>query len=178
MTAPVTNSYESIMTTTLGANQTTITFNTIPSGYKHLQIRAWVKGTTAGDQDTNLRLGNGSVDTGSNYAHHALYGTGAGTPSATGASSQTKAVIGYNFAVGTTNPSMGSVVIIDILDYVNTNKYKTIRSLGGNDKNGSGFLGFYSGLWQSTGAVNILNIYPDSGNFAEYSSFALYGIKG
>lgn len=181
-TPPVTSSYESIQSFTVGSGgSASITFGsggTIPQGYKHLQIRAWVKGTTAGDQDTNIRLGNGSVDSGSNYSHHALYGTGSGTPAAAGSSSQTKAIIGYNFAVGTGAASTGSAVIIDILDYNNTSKYKTIRNLGGNDKNGSGFLGLYSGLWQSTSAVNIINIYPDSGSFAEYSSFALYGIKG
>lgn len=172
------NSYESIQTITVGAGgSSSIDFTSIPSTYKHLQIRAWVKGDSGGDQDTNLRLGNGSADSGANYSFHSLYGNGA-TTAATGNASQTKAVIGYNFAVGTPNPNIGSVTVIDILDYADTNKYKTLRSLSGNDKNGAGFIGLYSGNWRSTSAVNVINIYPDAGNFAQYSSFALYGIKG
>lgn len=170
--------YQAIMTATVDSGgASSITFSSIPSTYKHLQIRAWVKGDSAGDQDTNLRLGSGSVDTGSSYSFHSLYGNGT-SAAAAGAATQTKAVIGYNFAVGTPNPNIGSVTVIDILDYADTNKYKTVRSLSGNDKNGAGFLGLYSGNWRSTSAVDTINIYPDAGNFAQYSSFALYGIKG
>jgi hypothetical protein len=170
--------YDALSTVTVPATAvSSITFAAIPTGYKHLQIRAWVKGDSGGDQDTNIRLGaNGSIDTGSNYSHHALYGGGS-TAAANGAASQTKVVIGYNFAVGTPNPNIGSVTIIDILDYADTNKHKTIRSLGGNDKNGAGFLGLYSGNWRNTAAVNAINIYPDAGNFAQYSQFTLYGVR-
>jgi hypothetical protein len=35
-----------------------------------------------------------------------------------------------------------------------------------------------SGVWINTTAVNAVTVIPYGGNFAEYSSFALYGIKG
>jgi len=65
------------------------------------------------------------------------------------------------------------------LDYANTNKNKTIRTLGGQDANGSGEVVFISGLWMnSSTAVNAITlVLPGGGNFAQYSSFALYGVK-
>jgi len=69
--------------------------------------------------------------------------------------------------------------VIDILDYANANKYKTIRSLSGTDYNNSnGRLFYSSGNWRSTSAVTTITLTNDSGtNFTQYSSFALYGVK-
>jgi hypothetical protein len=69
--------------------------------------------------------------------------------------------------------------IIDILDYANTSKYKTQRGLGGADLNGSGYISFNSGNWRNTNAITSISLTPLYGSqFAQYSSFALYGIKG
>jgi len=67
--------------------------------------------------------------------------------------------------------------IVDILDYANTNKYKTVRSLNGNDANGSGSMNLSSNVWLSTAAITSLTL-SSSSDFRQYSSFALYGIKG
>ena len=68
------------------------------------------------------------------------------------------------------------VVVCDILDYIDTNKYKTIRSLGGNDNNAAqGAVAFRSNNWRNTSAVTSIVL---SGSFAQYSHLALYGIKG
>jgi len=50
----------------------------------------------------------------------------------------------------------------------------------GFDANGSGRVGLFSGSYQSTSAVNQVTIYSDNrtANFSQYSSFALYGVKG
>lgn len=110
-------------------------------------------------------------DTGSNYARHYLNGNGS-TTGAGGNSSFT------NMFVGTTANATSTfgASIIDVLDYANTNKYKTSRALSGADANGSGFVQFMSGLWMNTAAVSTITITGDS-NFDQYSSFALYGVK-
>ena len=83
--------------------------------------------------------------------------------------------IGLNSELGST---FGAVVI-DILDYANTNKYKTIRSLSGTDYNNtSGAVGLFSGSWRNTNAITTIKITASSANLAQYSQFALYGIKG
>jgi hypothetical protein len=75
--------------------------------------------------------------------------------------------------------SIFGVAVCDILDYTNTNKYKTVRSLSGHDQNGSGYVTLMSGSWRNTAAITSITILRDSGgaNLTQYSQFALYGIK-
>jgi len=164
------NSYESISTVTVGAGgQASIDFTSIPSTYKHLQIRGMATFTTA----TNAIILQNNSDTGSNYAWHQLYGTG----SVAGASASTTTTF-QNISVAP-ETTVTAVFVCDILDYGNTSKYKTSRSLSGYDKNGSGVIALRSGLWMNTNAITSLSLkYDSGGNFAQYSSFALYGIKG
>jgi predicted patatin/cPLA2 family phospholipase len=68
--------------------------------------------------------------------------------------------------------------VIDILDYANTNKYKTVRALSGHDNNGSGYVNFESGLWMSTSAITSIKLFTAGNVYAQYTQFALYGIKG
>lgn len=68
-------------------------------------------------------------------------------------------------------------VIIDIADYKNTNKFKTLTTLGGNNRNGSGLFYLTTGYWADTSAIDTITITPGSGNFVQYSHFALYGMK-
>lgn len=165
-TPGVANSYESIETYTVGAGgQSTISFTSIPSTYKHLQIR--YSGFVA--NDAFIRF-NG--DTGTNYSRHSLYGNGA-SAAAYGAANET--AMGFTYTASSTNPG---AVICDVLDYANTNKYKTIKVLNGDDQNGSGIIMLASGNWRNTAAITSITIFEDSGVFGQYSSFALYGIKG
>jgi hypothetical protein len=68
--------------------------------------------------------------------------------------------------------------ITTILDYQNINKYKTVRTIDGFDANGSGGIELISGLWQSKNAITSITLIPNSSaSFAQYTQFALYGIK-
>ena len=172
----VTNSYESIATVTVGAGgSSTITFSSIPSTYKHLQIRGISHSSyAAGNISVGIRYNSDST---ANQAYHYLNGDG----SIAGAGGN----IGYTYqyATNTAGTSYNSNVfagtIIDILDYANTNKYKTTRSLNGVDGNGSGQIVLISTLWQSTSAITQIDITTAGlGSFNQYSTFALYGIKG
>jgi hypothetical protein len=163
----VTNSYESIATVTVGSGgSSSISFSSIPSTYKHLQIRATIFNSATGG--INIQY---NADTAANYTYHQLYGTGTSALANAG-TAQNSGYIAYNNASG----AYPTVAVVDILDYQNTNKYKTHRSLAGVDVNGSGgALTFFSGLWLNTAAISSLNII---GTFTQYSSFALYGVKG
>lgn len=164
-------SFESIATTTVGAGGTSsVTFSSIPSTYTHLQIRMMPLNSSGGAVDVTAQVGNGSVDTGTNYNWHYL--AGFGSSAGAGAFTSTS-----NISVGNSFTSSGGSVV-DILDYANTNKNKTVRTLTGYDSNSAGQITFYSGLWRSTSAINIITLTPGSGNFSQYSHFALYGIKG
>jgi hypothetical protein len=67
-------------------------------------------------------------------------------------------------------------MIIDILDYNSTNKYKTTRALTAADANGSGTTMFNSSLWQSTSAITRIDLSTAS-SWKIYTQFALYGIR-
>lgn len=164
--------YESIATTTVGSGGASdITFSSIPSTYKHLQIR--LTSLLSDQNNIYMQVGAGSIDTGSNYAWHELYGDGS-SPAAGAGSSQSFIKVNYQ---SSTTASYTSVAVIDILDYGSTSKYKTVRSLCGSDANGSGYVFLRSGLWQSTSALNTIKLYGQSGSFNQYTSAALYGIK-
>jgi hypothetical protein len=173
------SSFESIETATVGSGgSASVTFNSIPATYTHLQVRCISRSTYSGSGDgIQVHFNSDNSVSGTNYAYHLLIGTGSSVVSATNSS--------YSFIVagdttgGTSTSGMFGTNIFDILDYANTNKYKTLRTLNGNDQNGSGSVRFISGLWQSNSAItridfNLLN----GGNYAQYSHFALYGIKG
>jgi hypothetical protein len=169
--AASTTAYESIATTTVGSGGTaTITFSSIPSTYTHLQLRWFSKNTSA---DYGIR-GQFNSDSAANYSFHELYGTGAAA-GATAGSSTIYAQMGQN---ADATASVFGTGIVDILDYANTNKYKTVRALSGYDKNGAGTIAFDSSSWRSTSAISSIYLYSSVGNFAQYSQFALYGIKG
>ena len=173
-------SYESIQTITVGAGgSSTISFTSIPSTYSHLQIRAISRTNypgTSGGIENYIRVGNGSVDSGSNYTYHYLAGNGSSAYAGAG-TSQNKSTVGFSPRSGDLANTFGTYVC-DILDYSNTNKYKTIRSLAGHDLNNPGDLELWSGVWMSNLAINSIDLFTISSYiFTQYSSFALYGIK-
>ena len=170
------NSYESIATVSAGGTSTA-SFTSIPSTYKHLQIRAIQRevNNTGGDYPY-IRFNS---DTGTNYVYHRLTGNGTTASAGWPGSADTLMRYGYNLADANYAANVYSGVIIDILDYQNTNKYKTMRALDGtNDNTSLTYLNFESGLWMSTSAITRIDISPFSGNWDTYTTFALYGIKG
>ena len=172
--AASTTSYESIATANGTGSSNSITFSSIPSTYKHLQIRGIVRGATGSNLGLLMRY-NG--DTGANYAFHFLEGTGSAA-GAQGYSSSSNPHILWNTTGSSELSNTYSAVVVDILDYANTNKYKTSRTLSGYDANGAGYIYLNSTLWQNTNAINSITISFSSVNFTTATQFALYGIKG
>jgi hypothetical protein len=171
-------SYHSIATTTVGAGGTAnVTFSSIPDIYKHLQIR--VLGRTA-------RVATGASialefnsDTASNYSTHELAGDGSSASSGGGANRTPDFSLVCLAAGASASANIFGVGVCDILDYADTNKYKTVRTLTGRDFNGSGDVRLHSTNWRSTAAITSIKITDSSGaNLAQYTSIALYGIKG
>lgn len=174
--AKVTGSFESIATITAGSGgATSIEFTSIPSTYTHLQIRGIMRTNDTGTWNNNNMRFNG--DTGNNYANHFLYGDGSTVSVAAYASYS----LFPDFMRTPSNTGIAAniygAVVLDILDYANTNKYKTFRSLNGGDSNGAGVMFLTSGVWMSTSAITSIQIIPSGGTAIQYSQFALYGIK-
>ena len=169
VTFGVPNSYDSIATVTVGSGgSASVTFSSIPATYTHLQIRGFARAGSDTQLDTTL-----NSDTGANYSYHTLLGYGSGTDAA-GDANVSKIVM-------EAMPNATSVFtgyVIDILDYANTNKYKTTRNLAGYDNNSAGRVSLNSGNWRNTNAITSITLTARSTTFQQYSQFALYGIKG
>jgi hypothetical protein len=164
---------EPIATQLLASAASSVTFSNIPQGYKHLQVRFIAIPTSAAS--TYRIRGQFNGDTGNNYATHLLFGSGTGVGSAAGSSINQFSVGSSVLGIGANQTVAG---ILDVLDYSNTNKYKTSRTLSGGDFNGSGEVDLNSGLWMNTIGVTSISLYFDTTTVATNSRFSLYGIKG
>ena len=182
-TAP--SSYESIQTVTLGSNQSTISFSSIPQTYKHLQIRGIVRSTyvRAGGSQTGvamyLRVGNSGTIYTSNYAWGELYGTGTSALSFHAGTQTIMVTADQSIPSANSASQFYGPNVIDILDYTNTNKATTLRALSGLDQNGSGTtnMNLFSAAYFGTQAITDLQFTTDS-DFTAGTTLALYGIKG
>jgi len=169
------SAYDALGTVTVpSGGLSSITFAGIPqAGYSHLQIRGIYRYTTGLDI-LAMQLND---DTAANYSSHKVFGSGS-SASAGGSASVSKMDLGYMM-----NSSTGyGTAVVDILDYTNTTKAKTVRALSGTDLNGTGYINLNSSAWYNNSssvypAINSIKIYPDAGTFAEYTQFSLYGVK-
>lgn len=173
------NNYMEPIATTLvgsgGVNQ--VTFNDIPQTYKHLQIRMFARSNRASNPNDSVVLYFNNDINQSNYTYHDFGGDGAGIYQYGTAAPSLCAV--QMSAADSINSNIFGIAIADILDYSNTNKFKTIRGVGGVDGNGSGRVAAMSSAWISTIEINSIKITPQVGtSFYQYSRFSLYGIKG
>lgn len=176
-------SFESIATASGTGSAATITFSSIPSTYKHLQIRFIAKDTeNLGSANTNtFRLTANSSST-NIYAYHRLLGDG--TSVSTDWSGGLGNQLSYNNAIPTsfsTQSDMFGVGIIDILDYTSTTKNKTISAFLGCDGNSTSTVykvQLNSSYISTTSAISSLTLGVSGGNLTTTTRFALYGIKG
>jgi hypothetical protein len=169
--------YQSIATVTVGSGgSATVSFTSIPATYTHLQVRGIARTNRSGSNQDAIRYRFNS-DSGSNYTLHYLYGNGS-TAAAGANTSDTQAYMdGFTESDNLAGAFGG--FILDILDYTNTNKYKTSRSWSGREDNTSGAIWFESTVWMNTAAITSIVFTPNSGtSIDQYSQFALYGIKG
>ena len=175
----VNNSYESIATVNVTSSVSYVTFSSIPSTYKHLQVRYIVRSSRS-DYTVAALYGRFNSDSGSNYSGHYLGGNG-GTAFAYGGANYTFSPFGLASGTNVT-ANIFAAGVADILEYANTNTNKTVRSLAGFNGNASGTgdeINLQSGNWRSTSAITSITFtLESSANFLQYSQFALYGIKG
>jgi len=157
-----------IQTITVGSGgSASIDFTSIPQTYTDLLVLYSARSARAavGD-DVYIRFNGLST----NLSSRTLYGTGSATASYSDAS---VAYIGY--AVGDT--STASVFSNGNPNYVgSTNKSVSGDVVSENNATGA-TQQFAAGLWSSTAAITQLTIYCLNGNFKQYSSASLYGIK-
>jgi hypothetical protein len=171
-------SYDVLSSITPASSVNAITFAGIPSDYKHLQIRASVR-CTGGAGTTLLWWRMNDLASTSNYVSHGLGGDGASAYSYNLVSSYSMGLIGSTASSASTANAY-SAIIFDVLDYAASNKNKTVKSLRGEDFNGSGDIRLASSAFISTSPVTSISIgfFDNAGSFFNtLSNLTLYGIK-
>lgn len=162
-----------IATQTVTSVTSGINFTNIPQNFTHLQMIMKIRANGAGNYGyTNLGANNDYY--GTTYAQHAMYSDGVNL------GREGYANIGG--VAGLYCPAAGNLAntfantVVDILDYRDTNKWKTFRSFHAADYNSTsvnGYIGFNSGVWKNTAAITTLNIFNN--NFEVGSTVDLYG---
>jgi hypothetical protein len=176
----VINSFESIASTSLTSATSSIVFSSIPTNFTHLQIRGIVRLTAATNQKTPAIRMNGASALGS-YRTHTLISK-ASTPSSYETGPTTMLEF-YEGPAGSQASGVFGAVIIDILDYRNTNKNKVAKITYGMDNanaNGSNTISVFTGVYNSTSAITEVSLIEQGGtdNYAVGTTWSLYGIKG
>lgn len=169
----VSGSFESIVTAYPNNNQS-VTFSSIPQTFTHLQLRCIVKGNDAGTIDTWFLRFNGLAPSGG-YRGHFLRTDGSSISQFTTGDNYMN--LGNPGGNGNAFATFGAFVI-DILDYTNTNKYKTLRNFGGFETSSIGRSFMSSGfLTTTTNAITQIDLSGLAGGFMDGTEIALYGIK-
>lgn len=160
--------YTKIQSETLGSNQTSIVFTSIPQTYTDLKVSL-----IAGH---NTRAGGFVIyfnsDTGTNY--NSSYMLGTGTSQEGSCSNNTSGI--YNFG------DLGSSTIVNLIEinvnrYTETNRHKSTSSIFASKERGRILLNF--GLWRNTSAITSMTLSFTNGTdtFASGTVATLYGIE-
>ena len=167
--------YEPIATYTAPSAQTEINFTSISGAYTDLVLVMNGAMSRTGAAFL-MRVGNGSIDSGSNYSETELYGTG----SAAGSARRTSITEWNIFSnVGSSTTVGENTFIIQLMNYSNTTTNKTALGRAANASSSS-FPGTSAAafLWRSTSAINTIRLLRNSTDtFVTGSTFTLYGIK-
>ena len=171
------SAFDALASVTIASDSTTnlIYFTGIPTNYTHLQLRMYARSQRSQLGDAVYMRFNG--DSSNNYSRHQITGDGASAIAA-GYAPENVVFLG-TVPANSNNTSIFGVAIVDILDYSNPNKKKTVRGLDGYDANGSGIAELRYHSWQSTAPIASLTIanYSSGDFFNAGTQFALYGVK-
>ncbi len=163
-----------LSTTTLGSSAASIDVSGISGSYKDLIVVAKLRGTASATViDSWLRVGNGSVDTGSNYSDQGSFQGSSGGSVLT--DSGTKEYMGPAAAASMTSGYFSSLRI-EIFDYAATSTPRFIQGHHMAAWSSNRYISTLFGMWRNaSAAIDIISFFPDSGNFLTGSRVYVYG---
>jgi hypothetical protein len=155
-----TNTYTPIASVTLSATASEIVFSGLPQTFRDLIVVLNGTGTVSDNQRARF---NG--DTSSIYT--TVFARGNGSSATSGTSSDTQ------FTFGEIDNSVVCTNIMQVMDYAQTNKHKTVLQRS-NDTTNSVFM--FAGRYASTNAVTSISLYPASGSYNSGTTFTVFGV--
>jgi hypothetical protein len=165
------STYDPIAKYVTTATTSSYTFTSIPQTYTDLILI--LNGLTdTNDRTFYMRVGNGSVDSGSNYTYtNMLVYSGGVVGQSSGATADNRMFISSS----STNTNNGQVVA-ELAEYKNTSIYKTAVSREAT-MGTTTTAGLIVPTWKSTAAIDTLQVLVSGGNFASGFTMSLYGRK-
>jgi hypothetical protein len=158
------NAMVALANLTLGSNQSTVTFSSIPATYRDLRLVVQaINGSTTNGFRITL-----NADTGANYSQVVMYGTGSSAISNTDGTNYF--YLNDFIAASTTEYTLSTV---DVMDYSTTDKHKAILERGNR---AGAQVTASAGRYASTSAITSLQVNTGGGSLGAGSTFALYGI--
>ena len=162
------STYTPIATTTLGSAASSYTFTSIPSTYTDLVlVYSGIPTNSGSHKDIRVNVGNGSIDTGSNYSYTYVGGNGSSASSGRGTSTAYISTYALAGTYGYAN------IIGHFQNYSNSTTYKTVLIRTADSPAES--IAFV-GMWRSTSAINQVRVSISSDAFDVGATFTLYGI--
>jgi hypothetical protein len=164
--------YDVISSTTLTSTATTVNFTSIPQTYTDLVLIISLTGVS-NSNTVSMRLGNTSIDTGSNYSSNWMRGNGS-AGSAGGNNSSTYIML--NTGDVSANNTNG-LSISNLQGYTGTNDKQIITRWSQNQTSTS----LLTSQWRSSSSpIKLIELFLNTSKtytFSIGSTFSLYGIK-
>jgi hypothetical protein len=162
-----------------GASSVTLgSGGTIPQTYTDLVVKFSTR-ATAGNPELSIRF-NG--DTAANYTFRVLYtnnGTSAASFSESTYAGYNTSIFAYSDPSTVTASTFGNGEMM-IPNYTSSNQKSASLDWVGENNGTAAYVGFTAAKWSGTSAITSISLQPGVGgvgaNFAQYSTFYLYGI--
>lgn len=164
-----------IASNTVGSSgSASVTFSSIPATYTDLIVYVSARDTSSAVGQTLAMRLNGDSTTG-NYSWIRLEGNGATASSGSGLSDNALVAGATVGSTATANTFDSSYIYIS--NYLSAN-YKSMSFDTVSENNATtAYADLNAGLWKTTNPITSITLYGTSGNFVQYSTFYLYGIK-
>ena len=162
------NTYTLIASSTVGSGgASSIDFTSIPSTYTDLVLLISARSGGGTVQDLKMQINASATSTTNKY----LEGNGASAASGSASANVIGAIPGTSMTANTFNN-----IQVYLPNYAGSTN-KSFSSDYVEETNGTtAYAGILAGLWSSTAAINQLTL-TNGGNFVQYSTAYLYGVK-
>lgn len=166
-----------IATTTVGSGgASSIDFTSIPNTYTDLLVKISARSNTASrSTDCSIRIGNGTVSSSAIYNYREITGDGTSGYSGSGTTDRFNTVMNAN--TSTSNTFSNVEFYLPNYNSSSNKPLSTNAVIESNENNGAIQVRLQTWLWSSTSAINVIQLFPAAGNFVQYSTATLYGIK-
>lgn len=154
--------YNTVATYTFPSAASSYTFSSIPQTYTDLVL---VMSTVFSGSATGIRYQLNS-DNGNNYAYMRMYGSSSSLQS----DGDTAFTSPGSFGIIDTGIN---TMVINFLNYTDTNKLKMLLA----KHSGVNYVDTYCSCWNSTAAINSIQVSLSGQNFSAGTNFTLYGIR-